>query len=119
MSNKKIKDMSTFWYKKGDKGYMCFDIKVYFDDGSIYEENFATILSPSDYLDDTPLVYLEDLITCGYLTTSSCYVRFGKMLNESWWKDAVNFHDNVLIEEKENHLNNLKMRLHKFNEVNK
>ena len=117
MSDKYIRNVHTFWYENGNSGYVTFSITIKFSDGSSYYETLQTRLSSSYNYDDTPLCDIEELLDCELTCTGRD--RLSVMLNKSWWKDAVNFHDNMFIEEKENYLKNLKMRLHKFNEVNK
>ena len=108
----KVQQVNTFWYENGNTGYMRFQITVRFIDGKTYHEMFSTGLYKSCY-DDTPLVDIEALLD-GELTEQG-YNKFSNLIQQDWWKEAVNLHDNLLIAEKFEFITNLKEKLQDFN----
>jgi hypothetical protein len=95
---------------------MKLNIAVKFLNGKTYSETFSTGLYTSQYCYDEIALCEIDRILKDELTVAS-HPKFEKLVNQDWWKEAVNKHDNELIESKMQMINDLKNKLKEFNEV--
>lgn len=110
----KVVNVSTFMYENGNTGYHRLEITVRFTNGSIYTSTLNTGLGwvESNLL----LCSLDDLLD-GELTEVGVDA-FVRLKSHSWWRDAVLLHDQQVINDLHELVEDSKQLLMKYKKSN-